>query len=260
MEKSPRSLLWDIINDYEDALRYQNRRSSSRPRIPPAPRPALAREAAEGYELPGRTGPAEAVNDAGPPKDDSLAALAAEVEGCTLCALQQGRRRAVPGAGDSENCQLLVIGEGPGAEEDRLGLPFVGPAGQYLDKWLDAIGLSRNNGVFIVNAVKCRPPGNRDPLPDETSACMPYLLRQIALLAPRAILCVGRISSSILLGDGQRISKIRGRWTEFRGIPLMPTYHPSAVLRNSELRRPVWEDMKKIKRALETGNFSDEVL
>jgi uracil-DNA glycosylase family 4 len=257
MAADPREGLWDIINDLEDHLRHGMRKSGDRPDLPtPSARPDA--EAASGPAAdPGGDGSTAAAAFGGP--EDSLASVASEVNSCTLCALSSGRNLAVPGTGDAENCQVMVIGEGPGAEEDRQGLPFVGPAGGYLDKWLGAIGLSRENGAFIANAVKCRPPGNRDPLPEETSACMPYLLRQIALVRPRAILCVGRVSTSILLGEPVRISRIRGQWREFRGIPLIATYHPSAVLRNDELRRPVWEDMKTLKAALDSGNFTDEV-
>ncbi len=189
-----------------------------------------------------------------------LELLREEVESCTLCDLHRKRNKAVPGTGDSgagtSGCvQVMVVGEAPGREEDRLGLPFVGPAGQYLDKWLASIELSRDKGVYITNTVKCRPPENRDPRDDETRMCMPYLLRQIALLSPRAILCVGRISTSILLDRPVRISRERGTWFRFMNIPLIATYHPSAVLRNPELRRPVWEDLQKLRTALDSGTF-----
>ena len=150
-----------------------------------------------------------------------------------------------------ESPDVLVVGEGPGADEDAQGLPFVGKAGQYLDKWLDAIQLSRHTNCFIGNMVKCRPPMNRDPQPDEIAACLPYLERQIALLKPRFILTVGRISSAVLTGQEAGIGRLRGRTYSFHGIPLIPTYHPSAVLRDPSLRRPVWDDLRRLKAELE---------
>jgi uracil-DNA glycosylase family 4 len=158
----------------------------------------------------------------------------------------------VPGEGTSRP-RVLVVGEGPGFEEDRSGRPFVGPAGRYLDKWLQAIGLDRGTNCFIANIVKCRPPGNRDPLPEESAACLPYLQRQIALLQPRAILTVGRISTQILVGRSVGIGELRGQRYTYRGIPLVATYHPSAVLRNQSLRKPVWEDLKLLRSVLGDG-------
>ncbi len=183
---------------------------------------------------------------------DSLAAVAREVAVCQRCALHRERKRAVPGEG-ADRPAVLVVGEGPGADEDRTGRPFVGAAGQYLDKWLQAVDLSRERNCFIANVVKCRPPGNRDPLPEETAACLPFLERQIRLLAPRAILCVGRVASRTLLGRDSPIGSLRGRVHDYRGLPLVPTYHPSAVLRSPDLKRPVWEDLKRLKLALDSG-------
>jgi len=160
------------------------------------------------------------------------------------------RTNAVPGEG-ADQPKLMIIGEAPGAQEDALGRPFVGPAGQYLDKWLKAIELDRNGDVFIGNIIKCRPPQNRDPLPEETSACLPYLRRQIRVIRPRAILTLGRISTHILTGTVEGIGKLHGRRFEFQGIPLIPTYHPSAVLRNPVYRKPVWDDLRKLKRLIE---------
>ncbi len=183
---------------------------------------------------------------AGRERQAALAALHEEVTACTLCPLHRERTRAVPGTGVLEP-RVLVIGEGPGAEEDRQGLPFVGRAGQYLDDWLAAIELSRSENVYITNVVKCRPPGNRDPLPQEWSACNPYLSRQIALLQPQALLAVGRVASGVLTGSSDGIGKLRGRVHTYEGIPLVATYHPSGVLRNPAWRRPVWEDLKQLR-------------
>ncbi|MBN1834656.1 MAG: uracil-DNA glycosylase [Spirochaetales bacterium] len=180
----------------------------------------------------------------------SLEALAREVLVCRKCALSQRRNHAVPGEG-SPRPRVLLIGEAPGYEEDRGGRPFVGPAGQYLDKWLKAIELDRYGDCYITNIVKCRPPGNRDPLPGEVAACRPYLERQIDLLHPEAILTLGRLSTQLLTGRSAGIGALRGQVHAYRGIPLVGTYHPSAVLRNSDLRKPVWEDLKLLRSVLD---------
>ncbi|AEJ62132.1 phage SPO1 DNA polymerase-related protein [Spirochaeta thermophila DSM 6578] len=179
----------------------------------------------------------------------TLGALHEQVRACNRCDLARTRRQAVPGTG-RVGLPVMVVGEAPGADEDVKGEPFVGRAGQYLDKWLAAIGLQRGRDVFITNVVKCRPPGNRDPRPDEISACLPFLEAQIALVRPRAILTVGRFAASTLLGTQEGISRLRGRVYRYRDIPLVPTYHPSAVLRDPSLRRPVWEDLKLLSSVL----------
>ena len=181
----------------------------------------------------------------GPEKTDEM--LRKEVGSCTRCILSEKRTNTVPGMGPLHPA-VLVIGEGPGAEEDRLGLPFVGPAGQYLDKWLDAIDLSRDTNCYIANIVKCRPPGNRDPRPEESAACLPYLEAQLSYLRPKAILTLGRIAAQILLNTTRGIGSMHGQLFEYRGIPLVPTYHPSGVLRNPEYRRAVWNDLNVLKK------------
>jgi len=184
------------------------------------------------------------------PPGDSLEAIAGEAVRCQACRLAAGRKLVVPGQG-SNHPLVMVIGEGPGAEEDRTGLPFIGPAGQLLDKMLASIGLSRETNCFIGNIVKCRPPMNRDPAPDEQAACMHYLDRQIAILKPRAFLAVGRIPAQALLGVKDGIGRLRGIRYEFRGMPLIATYHPSALLRDENLKRPAWEDLKLLKSILD---------
>jgi DNA polymerase len=148
----------------------------------------------------------------------------------------------------------MVIGEGPGADEDASGRPFVGRAGQLLDKMLFSIGLSRESNCFIANVIKCRPPQNRDPQPDETAACSSFLARQIQLLQPRFILCAGRIAGHTLLNTSEPIGSLRGRFINFqagdREIPFLATYHPSALLRNEDLKRPAWEDLKLLRSAI----------
>ena len=181
---------------------------------------------------------------------EALAAIGDEVSRCRLCRLCRGRTTTVPGEGVA-NPVVMVIGEGPGAAEDRSGRPFVGPAGQYLDRWLAAIELDRRRHCFIANVVKCRPPGNRDPGSDEVAACMPYLARQIDVLRPRALLAVGRVAANHLLGVTRTLAEHRSGRYEHRGLPLFVTYHPSAVLRDSSLRAPVWEDLKKLRAYLD---------
>ncbi|MBQ3320094.1 MAG: uracil-DNA glycosylase [Spirochaetia bacterium] len=181
---------------------------------------------------------------------DTLETIAAQIAGCRKCRLCEKRRNVVPGMGVL-NPDVLVVGEGPGGDEDMQGQPFVGRAGQYLDKWLDAIGLSRHTNCYIGNVVKCRPPMNRDPQPDEIDSCLPYLERQIAILKPKFILTVGRISSAVLAGQEAGIGRLRGRTYSYKGIPLIPTYHPSAVLRDPTLRKPVWDDLRRLKAELE---------
>jgi uracil-DNA glycosylase family 4 len=174
-----------------------------------------------------------------------IASIAGEAEACTRCALSMNRRRTVPGEGAMDPAVLLV-GEGPGEEEDATGRPFVGRSGQYLDTWLRPIGLERSR-CYIANCVKCRPPQNREPHPEEIKACLPFLERQIEALRPKSILCLGRIAAHTLLEISTGISGLRARLHSRKGIPLVVTYHPSAVLRDPSLRRPVWEDLKLLK-------------
>jgi uracil-DNA glycosylase family 4 len=171
--------------------------------------------------------------------------LSAEVAGCTRCDLHRTRTRAVLGVGD-RHAQWLVVGEAPGAEEDRQGEPFVGRAGQLLDAMLRAIGLARGHNVYIANILKSRPPGNRDPDPAEVAACLPYLERQIELIRPRLILAVGRIAMQNLLGTQTPLGRMRGQVFEFGGLktPLVVTYHPAYLLRKPEDKRKTWEDLK----------------
>lgn len=185
------------------------------------------------------------------PRRTELAAVAADVQACTRCGLSMNRTRTVPGEG-SIDPPVLFVGEGPGEEEDRTGRPFVGAAGTYLDKWIAAAGLERA-ACFIANCVKCRPPQNREPHPDEIAACLPYLERQIAALAPRVVVCLGRIAAQTLLATSAGVGALRGRLHDRTGIPLIVTYHPSAVLRDRSLRAPVWEDLKRLRGLLAHG-------
>ncbi|HEY7214528.1 MAG TPA: uracil-DNA glycosylase [Thermoanaerobaculia bacterium] len=181
-----------------------------------------------------------------------LAALCSAADGCTRCRLAEGRTRVVFGAGNPA-ADLMFIGEGPGAEEDRQGLPFVGAAGELLTRIIQAIEMSRDE-VYIANVVKCRPPGNRDPQPDEVAACRGYLERQIALVRPKVIVALGRIAAQTLLGNDMPIGRMRGRWFRVQDVPTMVTYHPAALLRNSALKRPTWEDMQLVRDFLRSGS------
>jgi DNA polymerase len=178
------------------------------------------------------------------------AALEARVRGCTLCELHRSRTQTVFGVG-RRDAELLVIGEAPGADEDRQGEPFVGRAGQLLNAMLRAIGLARED-VFIANILKCRPPSNRDPKPEETRLCTQYLERQIALLRPRAILAVGRIAAQHLLQSDQPIGRLRGQVSTPSnvGIPVVATYHPAYLLRSPQAKAKAWQDLCLVRRVI----------
>lgn len=176
------------------------------------------------------------------------AALEAEVVNCTRCPLHRTRSRAVFGTGN-RNADWMIIGEAPGAEEDRQGEPFVGRAGKLLNEMLAAIGLPRES-VYIANVLKSRPPGNRDPQPDEVAACEPYLKRQVALVQPKIILAVGRIAAQNLLKTDTRIGALRGRAHRYADIPLIVTYHPAYLLRSPLEKRKAWQDLRMAARLL----------
>ncbi len=178
------------------------------------------------------------------------ATLERTIRACTACPLCETRTQAVPGVG-SNTADLLIIGEAPGQEEDRQGEPFVGRAGQLLDRMLAAIGLDRAS-VYITNVLKCRPPRNRDPNPEEVQACAPYLQRQIELMAPRVILSVGRVSAQSLLETSDPIGRLRGRRHTLgpQQTPLWVTYHPAYLLRNPAAKRKAWSDLKAVRDGL----------
>ena len=168
--------------------------------------------------------------------------LKAAVSGCVKCGLHKTRTQTVFGVGD-ENADWMLIGEAPGAEEDRLGDPFVGQAGKLLDSMLAAIGLSRRANVYIANVLKCRPPGNRNPAPEEVAQCSPHLLQQIELIKPKLILAMGRFAAQTLLETGASIASLRGRVHRYAGVPLIVTYHPAYLLRTLEDKAKSWEDL-----------------
>jgi uracil-DNA glycosylase len=178
-------------------------------------------------------------------ENDSLEQIAAEVRECTLCRLSKTRQNAVPGVGPTD-AGVVFIGEGPGAEEDNQGKPFVGPAGQLLTKIVESVHFRRED-VFITNIVKCRPPQNRDPQPDEVAACEPYLKRQLEVLRPKVICALGRHAGSWLAGAPETMGALRNGIRTYEGIRVFPTYHPAALLRNPQWKRPVWEDIQKVR-------------
>lgn len=177
-----------------------------------------------------------------------LAAFAASIAACDLCRLANGRTQVVFGTGDPR-ARLMFIGEGPGRDEDLKGEPFVGRAGELLTDIIKAMKLRREQ-VYIANAVKCRPPENRNPEPDELDACRPYLLRQIDLIRPEVIVTLGRFGLQTLFERPIAISSVRGQWMEWRDIRVMPTYHPAYLLRNPAAKKDVWSDMKKVMAEL----------
>ena len=177
---------------------------------------------------------------------ETLESIHADLGDCRRCKLARGRNRIVFGDGNLK-AKLMFIGEGPGVEEDRQGQPFVGAAGQLLTRIIEAIKLSRNQ-VYICNVIKCRPPGNRNPESDEIKTCFPFLLRQIAAIQPDFIIALGTFAAQTLLGTATPISRLRGRFHEYKGIKIVPTYHPAYLLRNPDKKRDVWEDLKMLMK------------
>jgi len=171
--------------------------------------------------------------------------LTCAVEGCARCPLRAGAHRVVLGEGDP-HAGIMFIGEGPGAEEDRQGRPFVGPAGQLLTRMIEAIGLTREE-VYIANVVKCRPPGNRTPAPEEAAACLPFLRAQVALIRPKIIVLLGSTAGRYTLSPDFRVTRDRGVWTERKGVWMIATYHPSALLRDENYKPAAWRDFKAIR-------------
>ncbi len=225
-----------------EALRGATARPTSLPKPPAAP-----------ARTPGPTRP-----QWGPPPPptgreegwrESLAALEREAKGCRLCGLCEERNHVVFGSGTAE-VPLVFVGEAPGADEDRQGFPFVGRAGELLTRIIAAIGLDRNQ-VYICNVLKCRPPGNRDPQPEEVATCTPYLERQLSILKPKVICTLGKHSTMYITGEGATMKSVRGRVFEWRGIKVVPTYHPAALLRNPSWKALVWEDVQKVRALLD---------
>ncbi len=177
---------------------------------------------------------------------EALLAVREDLGDCTRCPLHGGRTTLVFGVGNPR-AELMFVGEGPGGEEDRQGEPFVGRAGQLLTRMIGAMGFERRD-VYIANVVKCRPPQNRDPEPDEIEACEPFLKAQIAAIGPRVIVALGRFAVQTLLRDGAPISRLRGRWREYQGVRLMPTFHPAYLLRNPADKGKAWQDLQLVMK------------
>lgn len=183
----------------------------------------------------------------------SLSQLRENLKNCELCKLCKGRTQVVFGTGD-EKSSLMFVGEGPGAEEDRQGVPFVGRAGELLTKMIQAMGYTRDS-VYIANVVKCRPPENRNPEPDEVQSCAPFLKTQIEMVKPKVIVALGTFAAQTLLGTEVGISKLRGQWgqlaiTSSVHVQVMPTFHPAYLLRNPDMKKVVWEDLQTVMRRL----------
>ncbi|MET0187097.1 MAG: uracil-DNA glycosylase [Achromobacter sp.] len=208
---------------------------------------AATRESAPAAKGPGAPLVRAAAPDS-PIAQADAATLQAQVEACTACGLCESRRHAVYGAGATQ-AKWMVVGEAPGEQEDREGLPFVGRSGQLLDAMLRAVGMSRNDDVFIANVIKCRPPGNRNPKPEEIAACSPYLMRQIALVQPAGLLVLGRFAAQVLLGTDAAIAQLRGKVHAFKGedgreIPVVVSYHPAYLLRSPAEKARAWQDLQ----------------
>ncbi|HEY3451962.1 MAG TPA: uracil-DNA glycosylase [Myxococcales bacterium] len=225
-------------------------------KAPPAASGASSRTAPEPAKAPAAVAPATAPAPAAEkPAHTSLEQIRAELGDCKRCKLHQKRKNIVFGVGSSA-AQLVFVGEGPGADEDTQGIPFVGAAGQLLTKMIEAMGFTRDE-VYICNVVKCRPPGNRDPEPEEISACEVFLKAQLALLKPKAIVTLGKFATMTLLREpGGSITRMRGQWRRYQGIPLMPTFHPSYLLRQKTQeeiyseKKKVWDDLQQVMKVL----------
>ncbi len=217
------------------------------PSRPPAPfRPAAP--PAEGPMRPGPDAPAPYAPAAEIVSLPTLDALRDVALGCPRCRLAQTRTRVVFGEGDPD-AEVMVVGEAPGEQEDRTGRPFVGKAGKLLDLLLASVGMPRES-VYVCNVLKCRPPQNRNPQPDEVEACSPYLLRQVELVRPRAIMAFGTFAAQTLLGTPTAISRLRGKTHAYHGVPLVATYHPAYLLRNQAWVRATWEDLQRLRDVL----------
>lgn len=230
--------------------------SSRERRAPASPEPAGSRRtvppveqegAADALERPvASVGNLFALADRIP--DDSLERIRADIGDCTRCKLHRSRTQIVFGDGNP-HAELVFVGEGPGEEEDRQGLPFVGRAGQLLNQMIQAMGLERRQ-VYICNVVKCRPPGNRTPEKDEVNTCLPFLERQLSVIRPKVIVCLGSVAVQALMGVHRPMSELRGKWFDYRGMRLLATYHPAYLLRNPAAKRDVWSDLQKVMAVL----------
>ena len=229
-----------LVEDLEKYLEHQRDEGVQRLEVDRAVLEALAKE-------PEPEIPEEALVEVSPiPADfQSLEAITAHISTCTNCELCKERTNTVPGEGNTEAPDIMFIGEGPGPDEDALGRPSVGKSGKLLDKIIEAMGYQRDD-VYITNVVKCRPPGNRKPMREEMDLCLPYLRQQIGLIRPKVIVGLGGTAVEALLSRPVGISKMRGEWQDYEGIKLMPTFHPSYLLRDPTKKKDVWSDLKLV--------------
>jgi len=255
MSEERAELYW-LVRDLRSALAARQRAgayAASADELPASVPLAASASATSAADDAGRTGASEppVADDAGhrQSKPVSLAQVRAALGDCQRCKLSRSRNHIVFGVG-AEDAPLMFVGEAPGAEEDRRGEPFVGAAGQLLDRMIEAMGWSRD-AVYIANVLKCRPPGNRDPEPDEVSACEPFLARQIEVIRPRIIVTLGKPAAHLLLKTHAPISALRGRFQDYRGIRVMPTFHPAFLLRQPGRKRDTWSDLKQVIAELE---------
>jgi len=241
---------------YLDRAAMELPATAAAPGAPPAPRASVPSPARPAPPRPGR--PPEAVLTVVPSlfegaaraglEGDTLARIREDIGDCKRCRLCEGRNSIVFGDGNGQ-AELVFVGEGPGHDEDIQGLPFVGRAGKLLTQMIEAMGLRRQD-VYICNIVKCRPPQNRQPERDEVATCSPFLDRQLAVIRPKVIVCLGGVAAQTLLGTNKTISQFRGQWFEFRGSKLMATYHPAFLLRTPSAKSDVWTDLKKVMAEL----------
>jgi DNA polymerase len=228
--------------------------ASAPARVAPGPAPGPTVTATAARKAPAAPAPAPASRSGGYALTDrgcgsgELLAIRGDLGECTRCKLAGGRKTLVFGVGNPR-AELMFVGEGPGADEDEQGEPFVGRAGQLLTKMIEAMGFARSD-VYIANVVKCRPPGNRDPEPDEIAACEPFLKAQIAAIGPKVVVALGRFAVQTLLRDATPITKQRGIWRAYEGVKLMPTFHPAYLLRNPPEKRKAWDDLQLVMKEL----------
>ena len=239
--------------------RWQRRETVLQPEPAPLPEAADTPATAVEEQSPASIAPPESVAvrmtlaRTSPDREEALQQIRAEIGDCTRCKLHRlGRKQIVFGVGNP-NADLMFVGEAPGADEDIKGFPFVGRAGQLLTKIIEAIGLRRED-VYIANVIKCRPPENRNPEPDEVETCEPFLFQQIDSIQPKVIVALGTFAAKALLKTQDPISRLRGRSFDYRGATLIPTFHPAFLLRSPDRKRDVWEDMKKVRDLLQTGS------
>lgn len=245
-----RHLLWQQAEGGRQILREGRSLVKQRTEATAKSTPAPAPKRAEPLQAAGR--PAEKLAAVKPvvaaPEESrkTLDEVRRELGDCKRCKLCKGRKNIVFGVG-SPKAKLVFVGEGPGADEDEQGVPFVGRAGQLLTKMIEAMGFSRDE-VYICNVVKCRPPGNRNPEPDEIEACEPFLKAQLRAIQPEAIVALGKFAAQTLLRDATPITKLRGNWKSYEGIPLMPTFHPAYLLRSPGEKAKAWEDLQQVMK------------